>query len=574
MLDILFPLIGGIGLFLVGMMLFSGGLVAFAGPALQQALARFTGTPRRAFASGALITALAQSSTATTVTLIGFVSAGLIPFAQAIGVVIGASLGNTATGWIVAGLGLKISLGFYTLPLIGIGALLRLLARERWANLGMALAGFGVLFVGLDTLQQGMRGLSDVFSLADLPVGGIGARFFIMLIGIALTAVLQSSTAAIAMTLTALHTEAISFDQATAMVIGASIGTTLTSLLVSIGATVHAKRTAMAHILFNLIAGLFAIALLPLYTFIVNAFATHAELAPGAIVLAAFHTLFIAVGVVLVLPFSERFARFVERLLPERGDVATQHLDSSLLAIPTLALDASQRALDLIAQRLFNCYGTILGGAHPEDLQETLKQTREALDRCFDFVSRIPPPGDEDFATRRIAQLHAIDHLLRFRERLLELDQVRGELDNPVYGEALAQNRQILALALEGFTRSDSDWLEHMAADAAALSALARRIRHGVLQDTGPDSAARALRVTDTFRRLERSGHHVWRVCHYLKTAQKDPARQATDPDPDAEKPLPDPIPSAGNPVAQNPIVLDQPAAAQADPPSGKSAQA
>ncbi|MDX9740677.1 MAG: Na/Pi symporter [Gammaproteobacteria bacterium] len=567
MLAILFPLLGGIGLFLVGMMLLSGGLVAFAGPALQQALAHFTGTPRRAFASGALITALAQSSTATTVTLIGFVSAGLITFAQAIGVVIGASLGNTATGWIVAGLGLKISLGFYTLPLIGIGALLRLLARERWANLGMALAGFGVLFVGLDTLQQGMRGLSDVFSLADLPAGGIGARFFIMLIGIALTAVLQSSTAAIAMTLTAVHTEAINFDQATAMVIGASIGTTLTSLLVSIGATVHAKRTAMAHILFNLIAGLIAIALLPLYSLVINLFATHAGLAPGALVLAAFHTLFIAVGVVLVLPFSERFARLVERLLPERGDVATQHLDSSLLAIPAVALDASQRALDQIAQRLFDIYGRILAGEHPENLQQTLRQTHEALDRCFDFVSRIPLPGNDDFASRRIAQLHAIDHLIRFRERLIELDQVRSELGNPVYGEALAQNRHILALAIEGFAQPDHAWLERMAADAAALTTLARRIRHGVLHDTGPDSAARALRVTDTFRRLERSGHHVWRICHYLRTVKAAVPKvdTAAQPEPEEGMAAPEAVPE------QAPAPLGQLAGETGTPPEAKA---
>jgi phosphate:Na+ symporter len=520
MFDIIFPLLGGIGLFLVGMMLLSGGLVAFAGPALQQALARFTGTPRRAFASGALITALAQSSTATTVTLIGFVSAGLIPFAQAIGVVIGASLGNTATGWIVAGLGLKVSLGFYTLPLIGIGALLRLFARERWANLGMAMAGFGVLFVGLDTLQQGMGGLSETFSLAALPSGGIGARLTIMLVGIALTAVLQSSTAAIAMTLTALHTDAINFDQATALVIGASIGTTLTSLLVSIGATVHAKRTAAAHILFNLIAGLIAIALLPVYSFVIDLLARYAGLEAGALWLAAFHTLFIAVGVVLVLPFSERFARLIERLLPERADDATQHLDASLLAIPAVALEAAQRALQRIAQRLFDIYAEILSGQHPEGLLQRLAQSREALDRCFDFVSRIPPPdGNEAFAARRIAQLHAIDHLLRFRERLQELDPARGELGKPVYADALTQNRHILVLAREGLAQRDPDWLERMAGDAAALAALSRRIRHGILHDTGPDSAAKALQITDIFRRLERAGNHVWRICHYLSAA-------------------------------------------------------
>src|SRR5690554_2544682 len=131
MLQAVFPFIGGLGLFLIGMMLLSNGLVAFAGGSLQKALIRFTGTPAKAFASGAVVTALAQSSTATTVTLIGFVSAGLITFAQAIGVVIGASLGNTATGWIVATLGLKVNLGFYTLPFIGIGALAKLLSKDR-----------------------------------------------------------------------------------------------------------------------------------------------------------------------------------------------------------------------------------------------------------------------------------------------------------------------------------------------------------------------------------------------------------------------------------------------------------
>jgi len=172
MLDIFFPFAGGIGLFLVGMMLLSDGLVAFAGGTLGRALVRFTGTPSKAFVSGTLVTALVQSSTATTVTLIGFVSAGLITFSQAIGVVIGASLGNTATGWIVAELGLKVNLGFYTLPLIGIGAMLKLLVPGRGAALGMSLAGFGLMFLGLNTLQDGSR-LLPCSVLPICPTGDI-----------------------------------------------------------------------------------------------------------------------------------------------------------------------------------------------------------------------------------------------------------------------------------------------------------------------------------------------------------------------------------------------------------------
>src|SRR5690606_9525984 len=193
MQDIVFPFAGGLGLFLIGMMLLSQGLVAFGGSAMKRALAQFTGTPAKAFLSGTLATMAVQSSTATTVTLIGFVSAGLITFSQAIGVLIGASLGNTATGWIVATLGLKINLGFYTLPLIGTGAMLKLLVRGGWGELGLAMAGFGMMFLGLDTLQQGMRGLAEVFDLATLPAGGFVALVVAMLIGLVLTAVLQSS---------------------------------------------------------------------------------------------------------------------------------------------------------------------------------------------------------------------------------------------------------------------------------------------------------------------------------------------------------------------------------------------
>jgi len=136
MIEVPFQLAGGIGLFLIGMMLLTNGLVAFSGSALQQALARFTGTPFKAFLSGVLVTALIQSSTATTATLIDFVSAGFITFSQAIGVVMGASLGSTASGWLVATLGLKLNLGLLTLPLIAIGALVKILTKGRWANLG------------------------------------------------------------------------------------------------------------------------------------------------------------------------------------------------------------------------------------------------------------------------------------------------------------------------------------------------------------------------------------------------------------------------------------------------------
>lgn len=529
--EFLFPFVGGIGLFLIGMMLLSDGLVAFGGGMMKKALARFTGTPLTAFLSGTFATMLVQSSTATTVTLIGFVSAGLITFVQAIGVLIGASLGNTATGWIVAGLGLKINLGFYTLPLIGIGAMLRLLTKGRLASLGIALAGFGLMFVGLNTLQEGMRGLATVFNLAALPTGGYGARIITMLFGLALTAILQSSTAAIATTLTALHTGTINFDQAAALVIGASIGTTLTGALVAIGGTIYAKRTAFAYILFNLIAGLFAIILLPVFLLVISLLAKYAGLAPGAMSLAAFHSLFIGVGAVLFMPFIPQYAHLVEKLMPERGEVTTERLDDSMLSIPAVALEASQRALEHITASLLDIYKDMLSGKKTETQEPRLKHAGQSLDETYSFISRIELPTDDKVLNDvRIAQLHAIDHLLRFRVRLNDLLSAHVNLTDAEYSWALKNSQTILQLAQQGLDNKDmSSHMQQLEYNAITLTQLSRQVRHSYLEGntSGAHNTAKALMQTDTFRWLERTGHHIWRICNYLSQG-REPQEKGT----------------------------------------------
>lgn len=525
MQDIVFPFAGGLGLFLIGMMLLSEGLVAFGGSAMKRGLAHFTGTPTKAFLSGTLATMAVQSSTATTVTLIGFVSAGLITFSQAIGVLIGASLGNTATGWIVATLGLKINLGFYTLPLIGTGAMLKLLARGGWSELGLAMAGFGMLFLGLDTLQQGMRGLAEIFDLAALPGGGFLALVIAMFIGLLLTAVLQSSTAAIATTLTALHTSTINFEQAAALVVGAAIGTTLTGALVAIGSTVHAKRTALAYVLFNAAAGALAILLLPLFLRVIAWLGEYAGLDPGATSLAAFHTLFIAVGVVLFLPFVPQFSRLVERLLPGREELATQRLDDSLLSIPAVALEASQRALEQVTLELLEVYGGMLSGTNTGAYGDQLARAEPLLNDTYDFVGRIELPAeDARGVAQRVAQLHAIDHLLRLRIRLHEMAEARIDLAEPGYQWALQGSRDIVHHARQGLEQGDlGAWLVQLESGARELSDRSRQMRHEMLSlASGPDELASALKRTDVFRAMDRMGSHVWRACHYLSQGRTD----------------------------------------------------
>jgi phosphate:Na+ symporter len=482
-------------------------------------LVRFTGTPRKAFVSGALATALVQSSSATTVTVIGFVSAGLLTFPQAVGVVLGASLGTTSTGWIVSVLGLKISVGYYALLLVGAGAFLKLLARGRWKSFGLALAGFGLIFVGIDTLQTGMQGLSGVFKLSELPASGFLDHVRMMVIGTVMTVVMQSSSAAVATTLTALHTDSINFEQAATLVIGAAIGTTVTGALAAIGASVSTKRTALAHVLFNLATGLIAVVLLPLLLWGIKGAQDHLGLEAGATSLAAFHTLFIAVGVAVFLPLVDRFSAWIERLLPEKGPALTRHLDPTVLNVPAVALEATRRALSEIARGLFDAVRDGLnnrwGGA--EDVRRV--ELQQALDQTQEFFAKIPPVAeDQPLSQSRVAQMHAIDHLLRLQTYLHPPGVLRRLSEhNPVQAQ-VTLGREILDLGEAGLHgRAPDDWTTRLANKSLELSALRRQTRPAVLKQTAVGGGpAEALDTLDAMRWLDRVGYHTWRIGNYL----------------------------------------------------------
>jgi phosphate:Na+ symporter len=528
MTALVFKLAGGIGLFLLGMVMLTDGLKAFAGEALRRALVRFTGTPLKAFASGALVTAMVQSSSATTVTVIGFVSAGLLAFPQAVGVVMGASFGTTATGWIVAVLGLKVSVGFYALPLVGAGAFLRLLGRGRVRALGLALAGFGLIFVGIETLQEAMGGLSGVFNLARLPAGGFGGHLLAMAIGVGMTVVMQSSSAAVATTLTALHAGAVNFDQAASLVIGASVGTTVTGVLAAIGGSVPAKRTALAHVSFNLATGLIALALLPAFLRLISWAGIHLGLDGGAMSLAAFHTSFIALGVAIFLPFAGRFSGAIERLIPHTEPPLTRHLDTTLFEAPAVALEAARRALGSTSREVF---ARLLAAIERRPVRGEIASTEvlgQALDRIQQFLGRIPPiAADEPLSNLRVAEMHAIDHLTRLYARLEPPAGVRDVLGDERLDPALKLGREILSMGESGLRgEAPEDWLAQLDKLALDLAAMQQRERTAILQQTasGGYPPGRALALLDAIRWIERAAYHALRICAYL--APETPERK------------------------------------------------
>jgi phosphate:Na+ symporter len=528
MTEMVFQLLGGIGLFLMGMVLLTDGLKAFAGEALRGALVRFTGTPFKAFTSGALVTLLVQSSSATTVTVIGFVSAGLLAFPQAVGVVFGASLGTTGTGWIVSVLGLKVSIGFYALPLVGLGALMKLLAASRWRPLGVALAGFGLIFIGIDTLQQAMQGLADVFNLAALPSSGLTGHVLAMLIGTLMTVIMQSSSAAVATILTALHAGAVNFEQAASLVIGAAVGTTITWALAAIGGTTSAKRTALAHILFNLATGLIAVVMLPLFLLILRQAQELGWLEPGAVSLAAFHTGFIAVGVALFFPFIGRFSRFIERLLPERESGLVRHLDDTLLSVPAVALEATRRALTETACVMMESILDQVEGRHSAAAAARRADIKQALLRIGEFFARIPPlTADEPLSHMRVAQMHAIDHLTRLKPRLKPDPAVSRMLGRDSLGDGVKLTCGILTAAVAGLRGSGGDdWADLLRERAATLAGMRRKQRPAVLEQTatGESGPGRTLDMLDAMRWLDRVGYHAWRASHYLGGPAAPPA--------------------------------------------------
>ena len=255
------------------MAVMTDGLKALAGSALRTVLAKAAATSLSGTIWGAVVTLLVQSSSATTMTTIGLVSAGLLTFPQGLSLVFGANIGTTGTGWLVALLGVRVSLTAYALPIVFAGALLKLVGKGRWAASGASIAGFALILVGLTTLQQGMGGLAEQLNPADLPavLGGAGVPWWsgalgvlaLVATGIVMTTVMQSSTAAITVTISALYAGAIGLDQAVALVIGQNIGTSTSSAMAAVGASNTAKRLAVAYIAFKLIAAVVFLVLFP-----------------------------------------------------------------------------------------------------------------------------------------------------------------------------------------------------------------------------------------------------------------------------------------------------------------------
>jgi phosphate:Na+ symporter len=551
--------LGGVGLFLLGMTVMTDGLKALAGSALRAVLGRAAATPLHGSFWGAIVTLLVQSSSATTMTTIGLVSAGLLTFQQGLGLVFGANVGTTGTGWLVALIGVRVSLTAAALPMIFVGALTRLLARGRISGAGAALAGFGLVLFGLTTLQQGMGGLAERLHPADLPAvlagpegrwwSGLSGVLVLVVSGLVMTALMQSSTAAVAVTLSGYFAGAIGLDQGCALIIGQNIGTATSSGLAAIGASTTAKRLAIAYVLFKLIAALIALVLFPIVVPLLLRASTSID---GVTLLAGYHTAYNVVGVVVLLPLIDWFTRVVERILPERGAPLSQCLDPSALATPIVAVEAVRRT---IARALVAVCGSIearlAGRTEPIRLGKdavSVQDAADALRHAQIFLSDVTRPPDTDDEQRRLTStLHALDHASRLTEAAsggIKLDSAGGGPEDIRAGELCAEAMRSAAAIARGVAAPHRDAGSRPAAPAIrgadamagpravpADEAIAELERCAVqLGETlrthrsatlgavanGTLTAETALVRVETVRSLEAMSRHAWRCAVHL----------------------------------------------------------
>lgn len=349
-------LIGGLGLFILAIDMMTDGLRLATGSSLRRLLSDWTNTPIKGILSGFMMTAVVQSSSAVTVASIGFVNAGLLTMRHALGVVYGSNIGTTMTGWLIAFTGFKFDIHSYALPLIGVGMLIKLIKKQgRAASFGLALVGFGLFFIGIDVLRNAFENLVLVFDLSKVSVEGVSGIAVFTLIGIAMTILTQSSSASIALTITAASTGVIDIMAAAAMVIGANIGTTSTALIAAIGATSNAKRVALAQMIFNAATAMVAFLMLPILFYIIEFIRSFFALeASSAISLAMFHSAFNILGVLIIFPLNNRLVAFLEKRFVswEETQRHSQYLDKTIAATPDLAVNALALELKAIAQRL------------------------------------------------------------------------------------------------------------------------------------------------------------------------------------------------------------------------------
>lgn len=441
----------GVALFLFGMLCMEQGFKAYNGGALQRLLSAGTDRLWKSLAFGVISTTLTQSSSLVSVITISFLSAELIGLRQGIGIIFGANLGTTTGAWLIAGLGLKVKLSAYALPMLVFGVLLLMQASKRFKGLGWVLMGLGFLFLGIDYMKEGFSSFSDRIDLTTYAMTGVAGLLTFTLVGIIATVIMQSSHATLTLIITALAAGQISYENALALAIGANVGTTITAVLGAIGANAAGKRLAAAHLVFNVFTGIAALVSIQVLLAAVDSLGAWLGIAADnhTLKLALFHSLFNLLGIALMLPLLNVMVNWLERHLGEDRSPRDKprYLSDASLSLPQVALQAITKE----TKHLFSNAFTLI--AHGVCLR------RASITGSTDLQQYIEPPGT------------VIE---------LDMDEQYERMIKDIYGANIEFLSRAQALATHEFADAYSA-LRHANTDVVAAIKAVKHLRKNLL---------------------------------------------------------------------------------------------
>ncbi len=430
-------LIGALGIFIYGMKVFSDGLQKVAGNKLRKILKGMTSTRFRGILTGFTTTSVTQSSTTTTVMVVSFVNAGLITFLESTGVIMGANIGTTVTAWMISIFGFKMQITPVAMVLIGLFFPFMFFGREKLRNLAEAMIGFGILFIGLDFIKNGVPNIQqnpEMFQfLNQFTEFGFLSIVIFVIVGTLLTLLTQSSSAAMAITLVMLFQGWIDFPIAAAMVLGENIGTTVTANIAAVVGNVYAKRAARFHFVFNIFGVLWMMILID--PFLVGIDQLMGYFAPGAgsimyatseigranatLALSLFHSTFNVINVLLLVGFVPYIVKLVEKYQKEKEDTQTRlkYISSGMMSSPELSISQAHKEIELFAKLIDKMHFSIEGLLfNKQNRQEQFLKKIEKREGITDnieleiaeYLTKISSYNLSEEATRRIRQMHSM----------------------------------------------------------------------------------------------------------------------------------------------------------------------
>lgn len=527
---VIFGLLGGLALFLYGMKIMGEGLQKIAGDRIRKILERVTKYPVIAVLVGAFTTALIQSSSATTVMVVGFVNAGLMTLKQGIGIIMGANIGTTITAQIIA-----FKLSDFIFLIIAVGFCFYFFSKRRiYLHIGQFILGLGLLFLGLDVMSTAVAPLRDspaflefIASVSRYPLLGV-------LVGILTTCIIQSSSATIGMLIALANQDIITFSAAVPVLFGDNIGTCITAVLASIGTNLNAKRAAVAHVMFNVIGTMIFLTFLPWFKEFVIAISPDQP----ARLIANAHTSFNVLNTCVFLPFVGLYAKFIEKIVPgtvtieEKGPI---YLDERMFGTPAVALSLAKKEIIRMAAVAGRSVESAVQGFHKKD-DKLLKSTYEneemtdTLETEITFyLAKLSQKGlTQKLSGRHTGLLHCVKDFERIGDHavnIAELAQARIDENLPFSEYALKELERMYSIvfqayknALDALREEDKEKARRVIEVEPLIDQMEKKLRASHMErlNKGICYPSSGVIFLDIISNLERIGDHATNIAEVV----------------------------------------------------------